>query len=67
MAALLFLGAGVAFKASVLLGGSSHVFMVGAVCLFLSLDLLLVLRLRARSRRRADAGVAAAPRHEARR
>lgn len=57
---LLLLGAAAAFKLSVLFGGSSHAFQVGAVCLGLSLASLLASRLRSVPRA-VRAGVAKGP------
>lgn len=64
---LLFLGAAAAFKVGVLLGGSSHAFIVGAVCLLLSLATLLDSRLRARPARVAHPALAAGARDAAQR
>lgn len=50
--ALLFLAAAIAFQQSILAGGSSAPFIVGAVCLAVSVGAPLVARLRAWSRRR---------------
>ena len=57
--ALLLIGAAAAFSLSVELGGSYHAFMVGLVCLLVSLVSLVFGRVRAlRETRRAGTGAA---------